>query len=711
VLYTFDEAQCLARSPISRNIRVITSENCSSFGIIDLYTCLRSVVNSSPEIISNLKFLDYAVYTTDYTEPGLPLVGHGMFSWLNLEMESDQLPETSQKIIVGRVCKNMIALYSGGTSETLEITLRLKPISSFSQAQYLSSIKLYKSLASFLPIDFNHSEWAAFLSKNPKLSSFVQTSESFKRLRVPDLNDDNSVQKRQKSTSFLPVEMMDSRSRHNTYTSVSPPQSSISFMSQADMESTITPPSSFDVVRTAGKSYSYNAARKPDWNDIPASHGIISSPAESGLDSRKLADISGKTTSVVDVRRSVSIDEGTKVVAKGSKYKPRITDKAGFSPFKDGSLSCDNCGRVDNTWRRIKVSASGSAPEKDYTFCNPCGLWYSSKKSFRPSHLWNKDGTVTSPPKDKEAPAPLTAPKTRVIRGSKRRSNDPYVGPSIAALLAQNARTKPSYSSSSPASTFAEPDTPISNSNEGAKLATEQTTPNIATPSSTICTPSDVVVGKSIDGEKKTTPKSITPQNKILNSKEDKKAADETIKKPRKRAISKATAPNTPIVKTPKSPKTPKDYKLTNITSITENKENVPPEEVKMVDNNPANDNKQKKTMVSFDFFGDLSGSPSRWMNKFLEDHKESAGDEELMKLLSGDNLHGHNEILGEDFSHLINIVKCPEISFPIHDFSKPKVTLSSSPPGQIYMSEDDSDPVNQLGTWTDDANATTARK
>lgn len=703
VLYTFDEAQCLARSPISRDIRVITSENCSSFGIIDLYTCLRSVVNSSPEIISNLKFLDYAVYTTDYTEPGLPLVGHGMFSWLNLEMESDQLPETSQKIIVGRVCKNTIALYSGGTSETLEITLRLKPIASFSQAQYLSSIKLYKSLASFLPVDFNHSEWAAFLSKNPKLSSFVQTSESFKRPRVPELNDNNSAQKRQKSTSFLSAEMIDNR--RNSYTSVSPPQSSMSFMSQGDMESTVTPPSSFDVARTASKSYSYNATRKSDWNDIPTSHGMVSSPAESEVDTRKVADVSGKTNSLVNARRSVSIDEGTKVVAKGSKYKPRATDKAGFPPFKDASLSCDNCGRVDNTWRRIKVIASGSAPEKDYTFCNPCGLWYSSKKSLRPSHLWNKDGSVTSPPKDKETPAPLTAPKTRVIRGSKRRNNDPYVGPSIAALLAQNARTKPSYSSSSPASALAEPDTPTSNSNEGAKLATEQTTPAITTPSSTICTPSDAAVGISIDADKKTTPKSITPTNTKLTSMEDKKAAGETIKKPRKRASSKATTPNTPIAKTPK------DYKMTNIAPATDNKENMPPEESKIVDNNSANDNKQKKTMASFDFFGDLSGSPSRWMNKFLEDHKESVGDEELMKLMSGDNIHSHSEILDEDFSHLINTVKCPEISFAIHDFSKPKATLSSSPPGMIYMSEDDSDPANQLGIWTEDANATIGKK
>lgn len=81
------------------------------------------------------------------------------------------------------------------------------------------------------------------------------------------------------------------------------------------------------------------------------------------------------------------------------------------------------------------------------------------------------------------------------------------------------------------------------------------------------------------------------------------------------------------------------------------------------------------------------------------------------MKLMSGDNIHSHSEILDEDFSHLINTVKCPEISFAIHDFSKPKATLSSSPPGMIYMSEDDSDPANQLGIWTEDANATIGKK
>ena len=448
----------------------------SSFGIIDLYTCLRSVVNSSPEIISNLKFLDYAVYTTDYTEPGLPLVGHGMFSWLNLEMESDQLPETSQKIIVGRVCKNTIALYSGGTSETLEITLRLKPIASFFFFKHSTSAPLsyINLLHLFSPSTSIIQNGLLFCQKIQSYPVLFKHPKALSGQGCPELNDNNSAQKRQKSTSFLSAEMIDNR--RNSYTSVSPPQSSMSFMSQGDMESTVTPPSSFDVARTASKSYSYNATRKSDWNDIPTSHGMVSSPAESEVDTRKVADVSGKTNSLVNARRSVSIDEGTKVVAKGSKYKPRATDKAGFPPFKDASLSCDNCGRVDNTWRRIKVIASGSAPEKDYTFCNPCGLWYSSKKSLRPSHLWNKDGSVTSPPKDKETPTPLTAPKTRVIRGSKRRNNDPYVGPSIAALLAQNARTKPSYSSSSPASALAEPDTPTSNSNEGAKLATEQTT-------------------------------------------------------------------------------------------------------------------------------------------------------------------------------------------------------------------------------------------
>lgn len=702
MLYTFDEAKCLARSPISQDVRVITGENCSSFGIIDIYTCLRSVVNSSPEIISNLKFLDYAVYTTDYTEPGLPLVGHGMFSWLNLEMETDKTSEDNQRFVVGRVCKSILTLYSGGAGEILEITLRLKPISSFSQAQYLSSIKLYKSLASFLPVDFNHPEWAAFLSKNPKLSSFVQTCDTFKRPRVPDLNDDDSTQKKQKSSSSLSIEMMGNQSNGNSYSLLSPPQSSTPQTSQVNLEPTISYSSSFDVAQTATKSHSYNARRKADWNDTPTSRNIMSSPGENEYDRQKLDEALEKNNLVVDAKRSISIDEGVKVVAKGNKYKARTNnEKDGFLALKGGSLRCDNCSRVDNTWRRFKFSASASTPEKEYTFCNPCGLWYSTKKTLRPSHLWIKDGNAISPPKDKETTAPSATTKHRVIKGSKRRSNDPYVGPSIAALLAQNARTKPSYSSSPPTSISVDTETPINTPSEVAKAAIEQTTPSIATPSSASCTPTDPVLGKSTEAEKKTTPKSTSSRETKLISKEVKKTFDETIKKPRKRTLSKAITPHTPITKTSKI------YKLVNIAPATENKENMPPGGVKMAVNNITDEKKQNLTETSFDIFGDLSGSPSRWINKFLEDHKRIVGDEEMMKIMSDDNLASHEEILDEDFSSIINTVKCPEISLSNNDFMKPKVTLSSSPPGQIYVSEDDSDSPDQLEIWVGDADPT----
>lgn len=52
---------------------------------------------------------------------------------------------------------------------------------------------------------------------------------------------------------------------------------------------------------------------------------------------------------------------------------------------------CNNCGTIKTvSWRRVKTAED--RPEE--TLCNPCGVWWSSHKSMRPSHLWREE-TIT----------------------------------------------------------------------------------------------------------------------------------------------------------------------------------------------------------------------------------------------------------------------------------------------------------------------------
>lgn len=509
ILYTFDEGpQCLARSSLSREIRVIYGEDQAPLGIIDLYTCLQCVVVSSPEIMSNLHFYDYAVYSTDYTEPGNPLVGHGMFSWLHLSSEAlansenaEKGAENQLKLVVGRVCTNILALFSGGSKETLEVNLRLKPISNCTQAQYLRSIQLYKGLAAFLPPNFDHPAWASFLSQNPNLSNFLQepqirqhnlslphreisTSQTTSNKR--DQSNDTRYLKRQKSVSPPPTSneiLYDADSFNkveyaptsNGYIgSSSPPLTSSSLMSNLESDAITTysspqpPYESLSIpnslqnslVNSSGMHFSVSRATKTGWMDTPTSPITMSSPLAQNdrseyIRPQKPIKRSLSTTTNVKASRSASIDQSDsfKVVARGPKYRQR--DRAIKSLYEavaegEASLFCQNCGKVDpSTWRRIKtIPTSSSGEEKEYLLCNPCGLWYSSKRTMRPSHLWSKDlpeasGIPASSPIDEPAntnPKPKEKP-TRRRRGPNKQHED-YVGPSIAELLAQNVRNK-----------------------------------------------------------------------------------------------------------------------------------------------------------------------------------------------------------------------------------------------------------------------------
>lgn len=120
VLFTLDgdgSSSCLARLEGTHNIPTIPIDATTRIGVIDLKTCLDAVMKGSPELKHKLKQGDFTVYASDFTEDGTPQVGHGRLS--ELLAGSD-----SSKRITGRVCSNLIALFGGDSTETLEVKLR-----------------------------------------------------------------------------------------------------------------------------------------------------------------------------------------------------------------------------------------------------------------------------------------------------------------------------------------------------------------------------------------------------------------------------------------------------------------------------------------------------------------------------------------------------------------------------------------------------------
>ncbi|KAI9816782.1 MAG: hypothetical protein M1827_001427 [Pycnora praestabilis] len=123
----------------------------------------------SPELVAKLG-QDYTVYAYDYSEYETPLVGQGMLSWVLASSSSTPLAPANQSrtMITGRVCKNILGLFSNGVKETLEVKLRLVPVPTCLQSEYLTSMDRYRQLSKVIPKDFDASAWTAFLQANPR---------------------------------------------------------------------------------------------------------------------------------------------------------------------------------------------------------------------------------------------------------------------------------------------------------------------------------------------------------------------------------------------------------------------------------------------------------------------------------------------------------------------------------------------------------------
>ncbi|KAK7551139.1 hypothetical protein IWX91DRAFT_278787, partial [Phyllosticta citricarpa] len=177
VLYTFDDSHktcCLARLPNALNIPTVMVDDETQVGVIELRTCVEAIVSASPELVAKLGH-DFTVYAYDYSEYETPLVGQGMLSWI-LASASPALdaPSNTQKTMVtGKVRENILGLFSGGIKETLEVKLKLVPVPTILQSDYLETMEKYRSLGQFIPEGFDHSAWMNFLKTNPDITTIT----------------------------------------------------------------------------------------------------------------------------------------------------------------------------------------------------------------------------------------------------------------------------------------------------------------------------------------------------------------------------------------------------------------------------------------------------------------------------------------------------------------------------------------------------------
>ncbi len=177
MLYTFDDlnkTNCLARWPQVLDVRTVYLDENTQIGVVELKLCIQAIVSASPELVAKLG-QDYTVYAYDYSEYDTPLVGQGMLSWV---LASSSAPAasafSSRTVVTGRVCRNILGLFSSSSQETLEVKLRLVPVPSCLQSEYIESMKTYRDLSKMMPQGFDAAAWTSFLQANPSVGNLTQ---------------------------------------------------------------------------------------------------------------------------------------------------------------------------------------------------------------------------------------------------------------------------------------------------------------------------------------------------------------------------------------------------------------------------------------------------------------------------------------------------------------------------------------------------------
>jgi hypothetical protein len=167
VLYSFDKDNrdnCLARFPNTQQIPAVDIGEGSQVGVIELRQCLQAITTASPELLSRLSDGDFTIYAYDYSEYDTPLVGQGMLS----AALAIALPPsaTNKKMITGRVCQNLPALFSNGVKETLEVKLRLVPMPKPAQNAFEKKMESMRGMSPARSVGFDPNAWSASMQQN-----------------------------------------------------------------------------------------------------------------------------------------------------------------------------------------------------------------------------------------------------------------------------------------------------------------------------------------------------------------------------------------------------------------------------------------------------------------------------------------------------------------------------------------------------------------
>ena len=113
--------------------------------------------------MSRLSEGDFTIYAFDYSEPDTPLVGQGA---LSAALNASQPTQQSQSKIIGRVCKNAMAMFKNGPKETLEVKLRLVPLSRPAQMDFSRSMDNLRSASPAMSSGFDPNAWNTSMQQN-----------------------------------------------------------------------------------------------------------------------------------------------------------------------------------------------------------------------------------------------------------------------------------------------------------------------------------------------------------------------------------------------------------------------------------------------------------------------------------------------------------------------------------------------------------------
>lgn len=134
---------------------------------MELRKCIQAIVSASPELLSQLAAGDFTIYAYDYSEYDTPLVGQGMLSSILAAVSPTPAAPAHQSktMITGRVCQNVMGLFSNGVKETLEVKLRLVPVPVPKplQNEYLKTMEVYRTISPATSAGFDPNAWSASL--------------------------------------------------------------------------------------------------------------------------------------------------------------------------------------------------------------------------------------------------------------------------------------------------------------------------------------------------------------------------------------------------------------------------------------------------------------------------------------------------------------------------------------------------------------------